>query len=74
MMEQRRLTPAHRIRRKLRKRDSAFHPSKPSYKWWLLANVMIASIITFLGMLPVFLLHTKRKDKQKDDEYAHQLE
>jgi MFS transporter, DHA2 family, multidrug resistance protein len=47
-MVQKKLTAAHRIRRKLRNRDSSFHPSKPTYKWWLLANVMIG---TFMAVL-----------------------
>jgi DHA2 family multidrug resistance protein len=47
-MTHRKVSLTHRIRRKLRTRDSAFHPSKPSYKWFLLANVMIG---TFMAVL-----------------------
>jgi MFS transporter, DHA2 family, multidrug resistance protein len=47
-MNKRRVSITHKIRRKLRTRDSAFHPSKASYKWWLLANVMIG---TFMAVL-----------------------
>ena len=43
-----RLTPSHRIRRVIRKRDSTFHPSHDRYRWWLLANVMIG---TFMAVL-----------------------
>jgi DHA2 family multidrug resistance protein len=47
-MAKKRLTVTHLIRRKIRSRNSAFHPSQPSYKWWLLANVMIG---TFMAVL-----------------------
>jgi MFS transporter, DHA2 family, multidrug resistance protein len=47
-MARKRLTVSHRIRRKIRSKDSRFHPSQPSYKWWLLANVMIG---TFMAVL-----------------------
>lgn len=43
-----RLTPSHRMRRVIRKRDSTFHPSHSRYRWWLLANVMIG---TFMAVL-----------------------
>jgi MFS transporter, DHA2 family, multidrug resistance protein len=38
----------HRIRRKVRKRDSPFHSQSPSYKWWVLANIMVG---TFMAVL-----------------------
>lgn len=38
----------HKVRRNLRSRDSAVHPSHESYKWWLLLNVMIG---TFMAVL-----------------------
>jgi DHA2 family multidrug resistance protein len=47
-MSKKRLTPAHRIRRRIRNRDSSFHPRSQFYKWWLLGNVMIG---TFMAVL-----------------------
>src|SRR5512137_863331 len=47
-MKQKKVTITHTIRRTLRNRDSAFHPRKQGYKWWLLANVMIG---TFMAVL-----------------------
>jgi MFS transporter, DHA2 family, multidrug resistance protein len=47
-MTGRRLTPSHKIRKAIRGRDSSFHPKHASYKWWLLANVMIG---TFMAVL-----------------------
>ena len=44
----RRVSKAHKIRRKLRNRDSAFHPSHDKYKWFVLANVMLG---TFMAVL-----------------------
>ena len=44
----RKISPSHRIRRLIRNRDSGFHPKHESYKWWLLANVMIG---TFMAVL-----------------------
>ena len=44
----RRITPSHRIRRAIRNRDSAYHPNHESYKWWLLANIMVG---TFMAVL-----------------------
>jgi len=43
-----RATILHRVRRKFRSRDSTFHPSHASYKWWLLLNVMMG---TFMAVL-----------------------
>ena len=43
-----RLSILHRLRRKLRKRDSSFHPQSPRYKWFVLANIMIG---TFMAVL-----------------------
>jgi len=42
------VTLAHRFRRKVRNRDSAFHPQHKEYKWWLLGNIMIG---TFMAVL-----------------------
>ncbi len=47
-MTKRKLTPSHHIRKALRNRDSSYHPNHPSYKWWILANVMIG---TFMAVL-----------------------
>ena len=44
----RKATPSHKIRKLIRGKDSSFHPSHDSYKWWLLANVMIG---TFMAVL-----------------------
>jgi len=44
----RRVSKAHKIRRKLRSRGSSFHPSHKSYKWFVLANVMLG---TFMAVL-----------------------
>ena len=44
----RKISRAHRLRRKLRSRDSKFHPNNPSYKWFILANVMLG---TFMAVL-----------------------
>jgi len=38
---ERRRTPSHRIRNLVRSHDSAFHPKHLSYKWFLLANIML---------------------------------
>ena len=43
-----RITLSHKLRRKLRKRSSAFHPQHDSYKWFLLANIMLG---TFMAVL-----------------------
>lgn len=42
------ITPAHRLRRKLRNRDSVFHPRHDKYKWFVLANIMLG---TFMAVL-----------------------
>jgi len=39
---------SHRIRRKLRTRDSLFHPKHQYYKWFVLGNVMLG---TFMAVL-----------------------
>ena len=39
---------SHRIRRKLRTRDSMFHPKHQYYKWFVLGNVMLG---TFMAVL-----------------------
>jgi MFS transporter, DHA2 family, multidrug resistance protein len=47
-------TPLHKIRRKIRKRDSAFHPQHSSYRWWVLGNVMIG---TFMAVLDATIVN-----------------
>ena len=44
----RKLSRTHRIRRKLRSRDSVYHPQNKFYKWFVLANVMLG---TFMAVL-----------------------
>ncbi len=50
----RKLSPSHRFRKLLRKRESAYHPQHESYKWWLLANVMIG---TFMAVLDATIVN-----------------
>lgn len=52
-MEKRR-TPSHRIRNLVRNRNSAFHPKHLSYKWFLLANVMLG---TFMAVLDATIVN-----------------
>lgn len=44
----REVTLTHRFRRKVRNRNSVFHPQHKEYKWWLLGNIMIG---TFMAVL-----------------------
>src|SRR5664279_3048679 len=44
----RKVSFSHKIRQKLRNRDSAFHPQHNFYKWFVLANVMLG---TFMAVL-----------------------
>src|ERR1035437_2174391 len=44
----RKISTTHKIRRKLRNSDSAYHPKSPYYKWFVLANVMLG---TFMAVL-----------------------
>jgi DHA2 family multidrug resistance protein len=44
----RKATIAHLLRRKLRKRNSVFHPQHDRYKWFVLANIMLG---TFMAVL-----------------------
>lgn len=46
--------PLHRLRRFLRPRNSVFHPRNESYKWWVLANVMIG---TFMAVLDATIVN-----------------
>ncbi len=50
----RKVRPLHRFRRLLRKRDSIFHPRQNTYKWWVLANVMIG---TFMAVLDATIVN-----------------
>src|SRR5665647_1173392 len=44
----REVSKMHKLRRKLRSRDSHFHPKSPNYKWFVLGNVMLG---TFMAVL-----------------------
>ena len=44
----RKISNTHRLRRKLRSRDSYFHPKSPLYKWFVLANVMVGTFMVVL--------------------------
>ena len=52
-MEKRR-TPSHRIRKLVRNSNSSFHPSHLSYKWFLLANIMLG---TFMAVLDATIVN-----------------
>jgi MFS transporter, DHA2 family, multidrug resistance protein len=47
-------TASHRIRYLLRKSNSSFHPSHESYKWILLANIMLG---TFMAVLDATIVN-----------------
>ena len=49
-----RRTPAHRIRNFIRSNNPAFHPKHLSYKWFLLANVMLG---TFMAVLDATIVN-----------------
>jgi DHA2 family multidrug resistance protein len=49
-----RITLAHRLRRGLRNRGSAYHPQHDRYKWFLLANIMIG---TFMAVLDATIVN-----------------
>ena len=51
---ERKRTPSHRIRYFIRSSDSAFHPKHLSYKWFLLANVMLG---TFMAVLDATIVN-----------------
>jgi DHA2 family multidrug resistance protein len=50
----RRRTPSHRIRNFIRKPGSVLHPRHKSYKWFLLANVMLG---TFMAVLDATIVN-----------------
>ncbi len=47
-------TPSHRIRKYIRQNNLAFHPKHQSYKWILLANVMLG---TFMAVLDATIVN-----------------
>jgi MFS transporter, DHA2 family, multidrug resistance protein len=47
-------TPSHRIRSLVRKSNSSFHPKHQSYKWFLLANIMLG---TFMAVLDATIVN-----------------
>jgi DHA2 family multidrug resistance protein len=51
---ERRRTPSHRIRNLVRNGNSAFHPKHLSYKWFLLANIMLG---TFMAVLDATIVN-----------------
>lgn len=44
----RKISNTHKLRRKLRSRDSVIHPNSPTYKWFVLANVMVGTFMVVL--------------------------
>jgi DHA2 family multidrug resistance protein len=44
----RKISVTHKIRRKLRNRNSVYHPQHKNYKWFVLANIMLG---TFMAVL-----------------------
>ena len=44
----RKVTLSHRLRRRIRNRDSVYHPQHDNYKWFVLANIMLG---TFMAVL-----------------------
>ena len=44
----RKVSTTHKLRRKLRNRDSLYHPKSRFYKWFVLANIMLG---TFMAVL-----------------------
>ena len=51
---ERRRTPSHRIRYFIRSSKSGFHPKHESYKWFLLANIMLG---TFMAVLDATIVN-----------------
>ena len=49
-----RLTLSHRFRRKVRNRNSGFHPMHDNYKWFVLANIMLG---TFMAVLDATIVN-----------------
>lgn len=44
----RKISNTHKLRRKLRNRDSVYHPRSASYKWFVLANIMVGTFMVVL--------------------------
>src|SRR5664279_3421350 len=49
-----RIKPLHGFRNFIRAQNATFDPSSPSYRWWLLANVMIG---TFMAVLDATIVN-----------------
>src|SRR5512138_202310 len=47
-------TPSHRIRSLVRRTNASFHPKHQSYKWFLLANIMLG---TFMAVLDATIVN-----------------
>ncbi len=50
----RRITPSHLLRKKLRNRESGYHPQNDAYKWFVLGNIMIG---TFMAVLDATIVN-----------------
>jgi DHA2 family multidrug resistance protein len=50
----RHLSISHRFRRKIRNRESVYHPQHDNYKWFVLANVMLG---TFMAVLDATIVN-----------------
>lgn len=50
----RKVSISHRIRRKIRSRDSAYHPRNKRYKWFVLFNIMLG---TFMAVLDATIVN-----------------
>ena len=44
----RKISNTHRLRRKLRSSSSVYHPKSPTYKWFVLANIMVGTFMVVL--------------------------
>ncbi|ADQ78425.1 drug resistance transporter, EmrB/QacA subfamily [Paludibacter propionicigenes WB4] len=44
----RKISNTHRLRRKLRSNSSIYHPKSPTYKWFVLANIMVGTFMVVL--------------------------
>jgi MFS transporter, DHA2 family, multidrug resistance protein len=51
----RKVTTLHKVRLKLRSRESGFHPQNKAYKWFVLGNIMIG---TFMAVLDSTIVNT----------------
>src|SRR5674476_403351 len=48
------ISPSHLLRKKLRNRNSGYHPQHDLYKWFVLANVMLG---TFMAVLDATIVN-----------------